>query len=148
MKAARNAGALPAFAKSTAEYVFPTDLLAWPACPPVTSENPLSYWWPVDALSDDACTADSAAPIEITTPKTGRGSFGAPANWKDDAKAIAMAYIKKHKEMDLHPSLRDVSGHTATEMRNQKIYGLHGKPLSAGTVTKEALQGQWWQENG
>ena len=47
------------------------DLLTWPECPPVTAENPLSFWLPVSAATSG--TPEQAAPPDTTIMQTGKG---------------------------------------------------------------------------
>jgi hypothetical protein len=68
-----------------------------------------------------------------------------PANWVAQAHAIAKKFIDKNKSKDLHPSLDDTADHVANELRKLKIYGQQAKPLSSGTVKRQALQGKWWK---
>lgn len=96
-------------------------------------------------LGPAAPSETAAAPLEKAreADKAGTGH-----DWKEAARAIASEYLTKHKAMDLHPSLNDASEHVAREMRTAKIYGPQGKPLSHGTIKREALQGDWWKRNG
>jgi hypothetical protein len=61
------------------------------------------------------------------------------------AQAIGKKFIDKNKSKDLHPSLDDTANHVANELRKLKIYGQQGKPLSSGTVKRQALQDKWWK---
>lgn len=93
-----------------------------------------------------ACPSETAAAPLEKAREADKASTG--HDWKEAARAIASEYLTKHKAMDLHPSLNDASEHVAREMRTAKIYGPQGKPLSHGTIKREALQGDWWKRNG
>ena len=67
-------------------------------------------------------------------------------NWINKARAIGQAYIDRNRENDLHPSLNDTSKHVANELRKLKIYGVQQKPMSADSVKRQALQGDWWKK--
>ena len=69
------------------------------------------------------------------------------ASWQEQAKAIALEYLNKHREMDLHPGQLDVCEYVAKEMRTRKIYGPQGKPLSDLYIKRNAIQGDWWRKN-
>lgn len=69
------------------------------------------------------------------------------ASWQEQARAIALEYLTKHKANDLHPSQIDVAEHVAKESRKSKIFGPQGKPLSASYIKREAIQGEWWRKN-
>jgi len=70
------------------------------------------------------------------------------ANWKAKAFEIALAYIDKYKAQNLFPSQNDVCWHVEEEMRKMKIYGPHGRPLSAAYIKRNAISsGGWWAKN-
>lgn len=98
-----------------------------------------------DDLRENARIANkpAAATASEETPP-----LRATHEWKGAAQAIALEYLTKHKAQDLHPSQNDVAEHVAKEMRAAKIYGPQGKPLTAGTIQREAIQGDWWRKNG
>lgn len=78
-----------------------------------------------------------------------RNSAPAKSNlnsWIEHARQIALKYIKRHIEQDLHPTQDDVSNHVAEELRKQKIHGPQG-PVSSQHVKRQAIQGDWWQKN-
>lgn len=47
IRAARESGELQSIIPLEQGHIAPLDLLTWPQCPPVSAENPLSYWLPV-----------------------------------------------------------------------------------------------------
>ena len=66
----------------------------------------------------------------------------APApSWQSIAKWKAKQFIHVQAEKGLFPSQLDVAHHVAVHLREQKIYGSSGKPMSALTVKRHALQG-------
>jgi hypothetical protein len=69
------------------------------------------------------------------------------ANWIEDARRIAKEYIDQHKKEDLFPSQNDVCSHVEKITRKRKIYSDYGKPLAAGYILRNAIQGKWWQAN-
>lgn len=70
-----------------------------------------------------------------------------PADWIEQVREIALAYIAKHKASDLFPSQMDVCRDAEEEARKRKIYGSHGKPISARYIQRNAIQGDWWKKN-
>ena len=70
-----------------------------------------------------------------------------PADWIERARAVACAYIARHREQNLFPSQSDVCEHVAKELREAKVYGPHGKPLRAEYIQRNAIQGDWWKAN-
>ena len=98
----------------------------------------------IDATGMAACQAailkNPAAPP--TSPTR------AEQSWKVIARNFATEYIQRHKAQDLHPSQVDVSDHVAKLMREAKIYGPQGKPLTASSIQRETIQGAWWKANG
>lgn len=95
-----------------------------------------------DDLRENARLASNPS-AKNESPKKSAGQ-----DWKAYAREIALQCITTHKTNDLHPSQYDVANHVAKKMREAKIYGPQGKPLSAGTVQREALRGEWWRQNG
>ena len=69
------------------------------------------------------------------------------AGWIEVARSKALEYIARHRDNDLFPPQRDVCEHVAREMRKEKRYSDHGKPLSDSYIQKNAIQGKWWQAN-
>lgn len=59
--------------------------------------------------------------------------------WIDEARKVAKAYMKDRKGKDLHPTLLHVAQHVAEVLRNRKVYGPSGKPLSAAYIKRHAL---------
>jgi hypothetical protein len=68
--------------------------------------------------------------------------------WIVEAQRLAAELLKRDHSKDLHPSLQNVADSVYESMRKSKIYGPHGKPLSAATIKRDALQGKWWKANG
>ncbi|WP_321899153.1 hypothetical protein [Paraburkholderia heleia] len=66
--------------------------------------------------------------------------------WVSQAREIALEYIDRHALQDLHPSQDNVAEHVAKECRTRKVFGPRG-PMSASTIKREAIQGDWWREN-
>ncbi len=71
----------------------------------------------------------------------------ANGEWMIKAQEFAKEYIDRHKAQDLFPSQSDVCTHVETKMREMKIYGAHGKPVSAQYIQRNAIQGDWWKRN-
>lgn len=69
------------------------------------------------------------------------------ADWIVKAREFALKYIERHSEKDLYPSLNDVARHLEGKLRDEEVYGAHGKPPSAAYIKRNALQGDWWQRN-
>lgn len=105
------------------------------------------FGWPRDALPDFTKINPHVTNHNISTPSTnstqGKSSSSA---WIEHARQIALQYIKRHIEQDLYPTQNDVSNHVAEELRKQKIHGPQG-PVSSDHVKRQAIQGDWWQEN-
>ena len=90
----------------------------------------------------------SAAPPPVSKPQAAPASEPVtPADWTATARDFAKVYIDRHKEQDLFPSQADVCGHVETKLRENKIFGSHGKPLSAAYIGRNAIQGVWWKQN-
>lgn len=102
----------------------PLDLFGW-----LKSELPN-----LESINPHHSLKNKAAPIATS-----------PSNWVTQAQAIGKKFIDKNKSKDLHPSLDDTADHVADELRKLKIYGQQAKPLSSGTVKRQALQGKWWK---
>lgn len=71
----------------------------------------------------------------------------ASANWIAKARDFAKTYIDRHKEQDLFPSQADVCKKIEAHLRENKIFGSQGKPLSSSYVMRNAIQGPWWKQN-
>ena len=121
----------------------------------------LTYWLSIaktEGLKYHSWIDDYLAAIDTVNPALSeqatlgsgkpKAKNGAANNWKEQARAIAIEYISRHKAHDLHPGLEDVAAHVTEIMRKEKIYGPHNKPQSVATVKREALQGDWWRRNG
>ena len=100
-----------------------------------------SFGWPKAELPDLNSINPHHSLIIKTTPIS-----TSPANWVIEAQGIAKTFIDKNRKKDLHPSLDDTTDHVTKELRKLKIYGQQGKPLSSGTVKRQALQGDWWSK--
>lgn len=100
-----------------------------------------SFGWPKAELPDLNSINPHHSLIIKTTPIS-----TSPANWVIEAQGIAKTFIDKNRKKDLHPSLDDTTDHVTKELRKLKIYGPQGKPLSSGTVKRQALQGPWWSK--
>jgi len=63
---ARESGELQSVIPLAQEGILATDLLAWPDCPPVLEDNPLSYWLPIsDGYTSPTGTPKRSAPNGI-----------------------------------------------------------------------------------
>lgn len=100
--------------------------------------------------------AEASRILSDPTPATGeppeKGEPPAPVikpsdDWIEAVRAIATEYIQRHKKQDLFPPQKDVCTHLEKVSRERKIYSDHGKPLSAGYILRNAIQGKWWQAN-
>lgn len=69
------------------------------------------------------------------------------ADWIVKAREFALKYIERHRENDLFPALDDVARHLEKKLKDEKVFSEHGKPLSAAYIKRNALQGDWWQQN-
>jgi hypothetical protein len=87
----------------------------------------------------DTQKSPQAAPIELSN-QTGM-------DWVTQARAIAIEYIARHKAQDLFPNQKDVSDEVEEKLRVRKIYGTHGKPVSANYIVRNAIGGEWWNKN-
>lgn len=95
LQTAREAGELQSIIPTCQGHILPTDLLTWPPCPPVTPDNPLSYWLPVSATTSTTSIAGSTgegtghAPIRLSKtngrPRTAKEIKAAfpKAKWGD-----------------------------------------------------------------
>lgn len=68
-------------------------------------------------------------------------------SWKENARKFALEYIERHRQNNLFPSQKDTCAHVETELRKHKIYGAHGKPVSANYIERNAIRGEWWKQN-
>lgn len=96
----------------------------------------------------DGMRADAA---KYTNPPIDVHAEPAPklavSDWREEARMIALEYIKKHQRNNLFPSQRDVCEKVADVMRERKIYGAQGKPLEPSYIQRNAISGTWWQQN-
>lgn len=69
------------------------------------------------------------------------------ADWIAKAQEFAKILIDRHKKEDLFPSQQDVCIKIEKQLRESKIFGSHGKPLSASYILRNAIQGDWWKQN-
>jgi hypothetical protein len=99
-----------------------------------------------DWLRSVAGARETSEPVRKPTAPTTNGADKSGATWVTHAREIALEYIDRHAAKDLHPSQDDVAEHTETECRARKVFGPRG-PLSANTIKREAIQGEWWGEN-
>ena len=67
--------------------------------------------------------------------------------WIVKAREFAKECLDRHKAKDLFPSQSDVCAHLEEKLRKEKIYGAHGKPVSASYIARNAIQGEWWKNN-
>lgn len=67
--------------------------------------------------------------------------------WILQAQDVALEYIARHKAQDLFPSQEDVCSHVERELRVERVFGAHGKPVSAQYICRNAIQGAWWKLN-
>lgn len=99
---------------------------------------------PSTDVGQQAAPADAKSPMEV---KQQAAPVEQSEGWKIQAKFIALEYLARHIEKDLHPSQRDVCGHVEGELRKRQIFGSHHKPLSAAYILRNAISGAWWQAN-
>jgi hypothetical protein len=93
-----------------------------------------------------AFVAEFCAPLSTPQPALASEPV-APADWIAKARDFAKTYIDRHKEHDLFPSQDDVCKKVGAYLRENRIFGSHSKPLSAGYILRNAIQGEWWQHN-
>lgn len=140
---ARNSGELQSIFPAAQAHILATDLLTWPECPPVTADNPLSYWLPVSAATIDEIP--SAIEKPTVAAATAHVPQGATKNdWRDIARTIADELDTRDEKAGASGSITDIAERVAKEMRARKINGPQGMPLSGATVKREALQGGRW----
>lgn len=94
-----------------------------------------------------AKTAATRTPTEAPVNPASLPADGEGKGWVAEARRIALAYIKRHKDKDLHPSQNDVCEHVSVTMRKEQIYGPTGKPLGPSYIQRNAIQGEWWKEH-
>ncbi|MBN3788294.1 hypothetical protein [Burkholderia sp. Ac-20353] len=82
----------------------------------------------------------------LTAHTSAPSANAASPTWVSRAREIALEYIDRHVAKDLYPTQDDVASHAETECRARKILGPRG-PLSAATIKRDAIQGDWWREN-
>lgn len=70
-----------------------------------------------------------------------------PPDWIERARTFALKFIENHRAQNLFPGQRDVCNHIEEKLRDEKVYGPHNKPLAAGYIQRNAIQGKWWQAN-
>ncbi|MDV2116474.1 hypothetical protein [Alcaligenes faecalis] len=66
-----------------------------------------------------------------------------PADWKEQARAIADELDTRDAKGGTYSSLTDMADRVAAEMRKRGVNGQRG-PVSGATVKREALQGGLW----
>lgn len=71
IRAARESGELQSIIPLEQGHIAPLDLLTWPQCPPVSAENPLSYWLPV--TPQQSIAKAEFAPVSGTNCQAGMG---------------------------------------------------------------------------
>jgi hypothetical protein len=98
----------------------------------------------LDAPADTQSTLEATAAAADTAKEKERPVHA----WIIRARAIGQAYLERHTEKKLFPSQMDVGKHVANALREESIYGPHGRPLEINTVLREALQGEWWKSMG
>lgn len=98
-------------------------------------------------LTEDHENNTEAAERQATTEHRASTDGGRHAVWIDLVREIALEFIGKHEVRDLFPSQNDVCAYVADVSRERKIFGPHGKPLESGYIKREAIQGDWWQQN-
>lgn len=94
--------------------------------------------WPTQAQRDLSEPAPAVAPA---------GGNVARGDWVAHAVDFAKKYIDRHKEQGLFPSQANVCDHVECKLRENSIFGSHGKPLSASYILRNAIQGDWWKQN-
>jgi hypothetical protein len=85
--------------------------------------------------------------VAATPALTQQPAPATSADWIAKARDFAKTYIDRHKEQDLFPSQDDVCKKVQAYLRENRIFGSHSKPLSAGYILRNAIQGEWWQHN-
>lgn len=93
---------------------------------------------------------NAAGHVSHVAAVAGLGNKATPQaepDWIAKARELAKEYIDRHKKQNLFPSQADVCGHVETMMRDARIYGVHGKPVSAQYIGRNAIQGEWWRQN-
>lgn len=64
---------------------------------------------------------------------------GEDEDWKEKARTMARAFIKRQRERDLYPSQQNIADEIAREFRKQGVVGAGGKPLSGSYIKRHAL---------
>lgn len=148
MQSAMDDGSLPTRCRKTAMVIAPNLLDSLP----IVTVDDVNVWlekrdvryrWHLAEptwSSAEQVSETLAAPAAAAEPP-------AAAEWISSAQSVASEYIQRHKELDLFPSQADVCRHVEGVMRKGAIFGSHGKPLSAAYISRNAIQGEWWQRN-
>jgi hypothetical protein len=102
-----------------------------------------NFGWPQNALPD-LSSVNPHHPSKIVASSNANENKN--KNWIAQAQEIAQEFIDHNKKNDLHPSLQDTSEHVAKKLRELEIYGSHQKPMSANSIKRQALQGDWWSK--
>jgi hypothetical protein len=89
---------------------------------------------------------DPAAADPSRTAQMSESAVTAFRDWMSQAREIALDYIDRHVSKDLYPTQDDVASHAESECRRRGVFGPRG-PLSAATIKRDAIQGDWWSEN-
>lgn len=94
----------------------------------------------------------TGAPAETNTRPAAKGEAvpgTSPSGdgWIVKAREFAKEYLDRHKVQYLFPSQPDVCGYVEGKLRENNIYGSHGKPPSASYIARNAIQGEWWKIN-
>ena len=104
--------------------------------------SPLDHFgWPENSLPD-LSSVNPHHPSKIVASSNANEN----KNWIAQPQEIAQEFIDHNKKNDLHPSLQDTSEHVAKKLRELEIYGSHQKPMSANSIKRQALQGDWWSK--
>lgn len=62
-------------------------------------------------------------------------------DWIPEARNLAKDYMQQQLARDFHPPQVHIADWVAKQLRNKKIYGRQGKPISGSTIKRHALVG-------
>lgn len=89
------------------------------------------------ALLDGRESPPEATPASELEPQATR--IKPEPAWIDEARKVAKAYMTDRKSKDLHPTQWHVAQHVEEVLRNRKVYGPSGAPVSAAYIKRHAL---------
>lgn len=113
--------------------VKPADAVAWAMQRGAEVPEPLRR---LGGEPPSAAPEPEAAPVGGTVQPPDR-----PQTWQEVAVQMAKEVRDRDLANDRYPSIRDLAAIVAERMRAAKIFGPQGKPLSAETIARHALQG-------